>query len=117
MQAFMDVKNSLVEVGQTVWKDYGKNQNMRTKMIDAWLLYCLSTALIQLAYCVLVGTYPFNSFLAGFLCHVAMFALGMSLRYQYSSPGDFKGISSERAVTDFIFCNLVLFFVVFSFMG
>ena len=86
-------------------------------MIDAWLVYCICTAAVQLIYCIMVGTYPFNSFLAGFLCHVAMFALGASLRYQYTNPDEFKGISGERATADFMFCHLVLFFVVFSFMG
>ena len=117
MEFLRETKSSLVQVGNTVWREYGKNQSMKTKMIDAWLLYCLATATAQFLYCIFVGTYPFNSFLAGFLCHVAMFAFGVSLRYQFSSPGDFQSISSERATVDFIFCHLVLFFVVFSFMG
>eukprot|EP00605_Chrysophyceae_sp_TOSAG23-4_P001909 GSChrysophyteH1.ASY1.ANO1.2107.1 assembled CDS len=112
-----ETKSSLVEVGRTVWREYGKEQSMKTKMIDAWLVYCVATAVVQFIYCMLVGTYPFNSFLAGFLCHVAMFALGVSLRLQYLTPGDFDSITSERAIADFMFCHLVLFFVVFSFMG
>ena len=43
------------------------------------------TALIQLAYCALVGTFPFNSFLAGFLPTVGMFVLTVCLRMQVVS--------------------------------
>ena len=113
----LDLKKSCSEVVNALRKDYGQNQSMKSKMIDAWMLYCFATAMVQLFYCIMVGTFPFNSFLAGFLCHVAMFALGASLRYQVTTPDEFDNISSERATVDFIFCHLVLFFVVFSFMG
>ena len=102
---------SLKEIIGKVKDDYLSKQSMKTRMIDAFVIYCAVTALIQLTYCVLVGTYPFNSFLSGFICHVALFSLGVSLRFNASSK------VQEGSLGDFVFCGLVLFFVVFSFMG
>ena len=88
---------------------------------------------MQLFYMVFVGTFPFNSFLSGFICQVALFALGgewnvlqlcfcsclsaVSLRLQYTSPGEFKNVTPSKATWDFVLCGLVLLFVVFSFLG
>ena len=41
----------------------------------------------------------------------------VSLRLQLTSSSEFKSVSPEKAFGDFAFCCLVLFFVVFSFMG
>ena len=99
------------QIFSTVKDDYLTKQTMKTRMIDAFVVYCALTALVQLIYCVLVGTYPFNSFLSGFICHVALFSLGVSLRWNAN-----EGIQ-EGNLADFVFCGLVLFFVVWSFMG
>ena len=45
-------------------------------MIDAFLCYTVATGLAQFLYVIFVGTFPFNSFLSSFFCHVALFALG-----------------------------------------
>lgn len=44
------------------------------------------------------------------------FETAVSLRLQISSD-EFKSTSPERSYADFAFCALVLFFIVFSFMG
>ena len=44
-------------------------------VIDAFLVCIALTGAIQLAYCLTVGTFPFNSFLSGFLLCVGMFVL------------------------------------------
>ena len=38
-------------------------------------MYALATAAVQVAYMLLVGTFPFNSFLAGVLCSLSFFSL------------------------------------------
>ena len=103
--------DSFKEIFGKVKDDYLAKQTMKTRMVDAFVVYCAVTAISQLAYCILVGTYPFNSFLSGFICHVALFSLGISLRSNASNK------VQEGALADFVFCGLVLFFVVFSFMG
>jgi oligosaccharyltransferase complex subunit epsilon len=105
------------EVFVKVKAEYTKSQTMKTKMIDAFLVYCLATCGVQILYVFVAGSYPFNSFLSGLLCHVCMFACAASLRYQLTSPEDFKSVTPERALGDFVFTCLVLFFIVFSFMG
>ncbi len=113
------IKKSVLEVQESIVKDYKKSVNMKIKMIDAWCVYCIVTCFVQILYRMMVGTYPFNSFLAGVFCHIAMAALGVSLRYTITNNNekDFQAVSLERAVADFVFCHMVLFFIVFSFMG
>jgi hypothetical protein len=43
--------------------------------------------------------------------------LKVSLRLQLSSPKEFSDVTPERALGDFVFCAVVLLFIVFSFLG
>lgn len=56
--------------------EYTKNTPKKLKIIDAYLLYVFLTGVIQFVYCCLVGTFPFNSFLSGFISCVSCFILG-----------------------------------------
>jgi hypothetical protein len=86
---------------------------------------------------LLVGSFPFNSFLSSLFCHLGLFALAgklysmqpsakhiqlslcidsVSLRLQISSS-EFAGIAPEKAFGDFAFSAIVFLFIVFSFLG
>lgn len=52
----------------------------KLKIIDSYLLYVLLTGIVQFVYCCLVGTFPFNSFLSGFISTVSCFVLGGKFR-------------------------------------
>jgi hypothetical protein len=52
------------------------NTDKKVKIVDLFLLYTLATGLVQFVYCVLVGNFPFNSFLSGFGCALGAFVLG-----------------------------------------
>lgn len=56
--------------------EYKTNTPKKLKLIDSYLVYILLTGILQFAYCVLVGTFPFNSFLSGFISTVSCFVLG-----------------------------------------
>jgi oligosaccharyltransferase complex subunit epsilon len=58
------------------YDEYLNNTPKKLKLIDAYLVYILLTGIMQFAYCVLVGTFPFNSFLSGFISSVSCFVLG-----------------------------------------
>ena len=100
------------------------------------------TGIAQFVYCLLVGTFPYNSFLAGFGSTVGQFVLAgmfffvfLLCRYIYrlsilmivaanlriqSNPDnakDFPAVSRERAFADFVFCSLILHLIVVNFMG
>merc|ERR1712002_251644 len=110
---------NLVTVVSKLISEYNEKTITKLKIIDGFLLYVLLTGVIQFIYCCLVGTFPFNSFLAGFISCVGTFVLGVCLRIQ-SNPrnrSEFKGISTERAFADFIFANVVLHLVVMNFIG
>uniref|UniRef100_A0A8C0B628 Dolichyl-diphosphooligosaccharide--protein glycosyltransferase subunit DAD1 n=1 Tax=Buteo japonicus TaxID=224669 RepID=A0A8C0B628_9AVES len=77
------------------------------------------TGALQFGYCLGVGTFPFNSFLSGFISAVGSFILGVCLRIQINpqNKGEFQGISPERAFADFLFANTILHLVVINFVG
>lgn len=58
------------------YDEYKNNTSKKLKIIDAYLTYIILTGIIQFVYCCLVGTFPFNSFLSGFISTVSCFVLG-----------------------------------------
>ena len=68
-------------------------------------------------YCTLMGSYRFNSFLAGIFCSMGVAVLTASLRLQLGESNDFEGRLPERAFADYVVCIMVLMLAVFSFMG
>jgi len=97
--------------------EYRSKTAQRLKLIDVFLLYTFFTGVLQFVYAVIVGSFPFNSFLSGFISTVAAFILAVCLRMQVNPVNNFQGISVERAFADYVFCNLVLFIVVINFIG
>ncbi len=57
------------------YDEYNQKTPQKTKLIDAYLMYIMFTGIIQFGYCLLVGTFPFNSFLSGFISCVGSFIL------------------------------------------
>ena len=58
---------------------YKKKTSKKIKLIDSFVVYSGVTGLIQLIYRLINGTFPFNSFLAGFFsCIGFLVLLGMS---------------------------------------
>ncbi len=62
--------------------EYQTNTPKKLKLIDAYLVYVLLTGIIQFLYCLLVGTFPFNSFLSGFISTVGCFILAGNKKKQ-----------------------------------
>lgn len=116
--------------------EYQTTTPKKLKLIDAYLVYVLLTGIVQFAYCLLVGTFPFNSFLSGFISTVGCFVLaGMnknsiffdklygfsfsaSLRIQLNKANQSTfNVSPERAFADFVFAHIILHLVVVNFIG
>ncbi|KAJ4821342.1 Dolichyl-diphosphooligosaccharide--protein glycosyltransferase subunit DAD1 [Rhynchospora pubera] len=88
------------------------------KIIDLYVVYAVATALIQVGYMAIVGSFPFNSFLSGVLSCVGTAVLAVCLRIQVNKDNkEFKDLPPERAFADFILCNLVLHLVIMNFLG
>merc|ERR1711981_700560 len=99
--------------------EYSSNTPTKLKIVDAYLGYIFFTGVIQFVYCCLVGTFPFNAFLSGFISCVGSFILGVCLRLQVNPQNKthFDGISPERGFSDFIFAHIILHLVVMNFIG
>ena len=68
--------DNLVSVLRRLWEEYSLRTPQKLKLVDAYLAYIMATGIIQFLYCLLVGTFPFNSFLSGFISCVGSFVLG-----------------------------------------
>lgn len=101
------------------YHEYTTQTPKKLKLVDAYLVYILLTGIIQFVYCCLVGTFPFNSFLSGFISTVSCFVLAVCLRLQTNSQNKniFAGITPERGFADFIFAHIILHLVVMNFIG
>ena len=71
MSAISNVKNILVRF----YDEYTQTTSQKLKVVDAYLFYIMLTGIVQFGYCLLVGTFPFNSFLSGFISSVGSFVL------------------------------------------
>ncbi|KAH3668757.1 hypothetical protein OGAPHI_002512 [Ogataea philodendri] len=93
--------------------------NQKLRLIDTFLIFLVGLGVLQFVFCVLVGNFPFNAFLGGFISTVAQFVLTVSLRLQSLDANKtvFKGITPERAFGDYIFASLALHFVVLHFIN
>ncbi|RWR79686.1 dolichyl-diphosphooligosaccharide--protein glycosyltransferase subunit DAD1 isoform X1 [Cinnamomum micranthum f. kanehirae] len=88
------------------------------KIIDLYVIFSAFTALIQVVYMAIVGSFPFNSFLSGVLSCVGTAVLAVCFRIQVNKENkDFKDLSQERAFADFALCNFVLHLVIINFLG
>ncbi|KAF8495158.1 DAD family-domain-containing protein [Russula emetica] len=103
----------------TFWAAYLNTTPSRLKLVDAFLVFLVLTGVIQFVYCVLVTSFPFNAFLAGFASTVGQFVLTASLRSQVNVTNRalFKDVSPERAFADFVVGSVLLHFFVFNFLG
>jgi hypothetical protein len=66
---------SLAVIGKGFFTEYQSKTPLKLKLIDVYLGYVLISGIIQFIYCLLVGTFPFNSFLSGFSATVGAFVL------------------------------------------
>nr|CAG4636690.1 EOG090X0KAT [Eubosmina coregoni]SVE70200.1 EOG090X0KAT [Eubosmina coregoni] len=91
------------------YEDYAKSTSTKLKLVDAYLLYILLTGVVQFLYCCLVGTFPFNSFLSGFISCVGSFVLAACLRLQVNpaNKGQFEIITKEIGFLTFLIINVV----------
>lgn len=92
---------NLVVVLQRFYSEYQQSTSGRLKLIDAYLFYVLLTGIVQFVYCCLVGTFPFNSFLAGFISCVASFVLA----------GELRNLSGVLRMTRTVFAGMVVIIV------
>ena len=104
---------------RTTLVKYQKDVSVHCKIIDAYITYIILTAILQIMYSVVIGTsYPYNSLLSGVCSCVGAFVLAVSLRLQIGNTNDREfAISPERAMADFIMGNIVLHFIVITYLG
>ena len=67
---------SLGSVLSKFYNEYMSSTPKKIKIVDSYLVYVMLTGIVQFLYCCLVGTFPFNSFLSGFISCVGSFVLG-----------------------------------------
>ncbi|EGW32754.1 uncharacterized protein SPAPADRAFT_60106 [Spathaspora passalidarum NRRL Y-27907] len=132
--------NELYSAINTTIADYTDSLTPRLKLIDSFLVFLVALGVLQFVYVLIVGNFPFNAFLAGFISCVGQFVLTVSLRLQINEKNKhkqsekqtvdedeeeetgkeetvFKFISPERAFGDYIFASLILHYIVIHFIN
>ncbi|CUM66825.1 uncharacterized protein PRCAT00004509001 [Priceomyces carsonii] len=121
---------------QSSYKDHVKELTPKLILVDVYLSFLVLLGVLQFVYVILVGNFPFNAFLGGFISCVGQFVLTVSLRLQINVKQDatspatkssedntatdevpFKIVTPERAFGDYIFASLILHFLVFHFIN
>lgn len=82
------LKSKVTLVVSTTYKDYLEELTPRQKLIDIFLCFLVALGVLQFIFAVLIGNYPFNGFLGGFISCVGQFVLTVSLRLQYSTKNN-----------------------------
>ncbi|CAD7974756.1 unnamed protein product [Amoebophrya sp. A120] len=104
------------QVARKIFKKYQAETPDRIKLLD---LYAFSLALVGavlFVYVVIVGTFPFNSFLSGFIAAMGTSVITVCLRVQLMDPDTFK-LSVERMIADYLLANLCLHIACICFLG
>lgn len=70
---------------------------------------------LQFVYAKLVGTFPFNAFLAGFFCCVGTFVLTLSLRMKVAEHGSKPAAAKEFG--GYALAMLTLFIAAVNYIG
>lgn len=130
--------NEVISAIKLTYKDYSSTLTPRLKLIDLFLVFLVLLGVLQFVYVILIGNFPFNAFLGGFISCVGQFVLTVSLRLQYNSSERsekeqtaekeeeeevekpvkvFDHINPERAFGDFVFASLILHFLVYHFIN
>jgi oligosaccharyltransferase complex subunit epsilon len=131
-QSISDLQSAVL----TTYRHYLKSLTPRLKLIDLFLVFLVLLGVLQFVYVLLVGNFPFNAFLGGFISCVGQFVLTVSLRLQInlttakilgekaisdtSSAGtetNALSFSPEISFRDYIFASLILHFVIFHFIN
>lgn len=87
----------------------------KVKVLDIYIGAALLTIVLQFAYASLVGTFPFNSFLAGVFCCAGSAVLTLCLRLQISSGQ--LDMPVDRAFVEYALAMVVLFLACFCYLG
>ena len=92
-----------------LYKEYTTKTPKKLKLVDVYLSYIMATGIIQFIYCLLVGTFPFNSFLSGFISCVGSFVLAgkiLNIAHKSIKHEQVNQIAVMMTITTFIiFCH------------
>ncbi|KAL4434359.1 hypothetical protein ABPG75_000800 [Micractinium tetrahymenae] len=106
--------DTLKEIASSFSAAYVKTPT-KLKILDAFSVCALATAVLQFVYAKLVGTFPFNAFLAGFFCCVGTFVLTLSLRMKVAEHGGKPTAAKEFG--GYALAMLTLFIAAVNYIG
>ncbi|KAL8459982.1 hypothetical protein ACS0TY_031767 [Phlomoides rotata] len=81
------------------------------KIIDLYIVFAIVTAVIQVVYMAIVGSFPFNSFLSGVLSCVGTAVLAVSLRIQVNKDNKEFKVTRPLEIPSLSDRNLSLIFL------
>ena len=88
-------------------ESYYESTDPLTQFFDKYLIYCMLQGISIFIYCFIMGTFPFNAFLAAFIYSVGCFVMVANLR----------NAEKPREFGEFVACILVLNAFVSNYLG
>ncbi|KAJ1974042.1 Dolichyl-diphosphooligosaccharide-protein glycosyltransferase subunit dad1 [Dimargaris verticillata] len=108
----------LPDLVQWLQRSYWTTTPQSLKLIDAYIAFTVVVGVLQFVYCLLVSSFPYNAFLAGFGSAVASFTFATVLRIRVNPKNtEYAHLSPERAFAEFVVCHVVLHFIVANYLG
>ena len=101
------VLNDVKPMMQKLRKEYNKDINPKTQLIDKFIVYCVIIFLASLAYRVVAPKAPLNALLAAVFVSLGGATLAMSLRVQLTDE-QFKEESKTKAFVHFVIVGALL---------
>ena len=100
---------------------YKETNSWKIRIIDSYILFCFTIFIITMLYVVLNGLFPMNAMLASLVCSIGSITLAgnfyflilVALRMQIKT----SDYSNEKAVGEYLFASLILYFVCINYLG
>ena len=105
--------NSLVDIISSFISSYKSKNSWKIRVIDSFIVFNFMLFIIQIAYMLLVGTYPKNSFLSGVICNIGTIAITSSLRLSFLNDSK----SKQRIFLEYLICSFIFYLVIVNFLG
>ena len=101
-------------------KDYSGNTDPKIKLIDTFILFCITVFITSMCYRIVCPSAPLNALLSSTFVSMGEAVLAMSLRLQLTDPEfkeEQKSKSKRHDIISFFMTSLLLIFFAINYMG
>jgi oligosaccharyltransferase complex subunit epsilon len=106
----------LTETAVTLAAGYKKTTPKRVKLLDSFIVFNLYLYVLQMAYAMVVGDFPYNAKLAGIFAGLGQAVLGLVLRVLLQEK-NVATVSKKKSFAEYLLGTCILFLFLLNFLG